>query len=334
MIRSTGQRLCYDEQGRTIDCSDTGQDAALCLGNAWPDPRFEIHTQTALDRRTNLVWPRNANLFDYPVTWPEALELIEHMNHEQALGFADWRLPNRGEMLSLIDYQTKKPPLPKGHPFHGVILNWYWTSTSAAIHPGYAWHVHMEGARTFYGRKDQYALTWPVRGGKPDRLRQTGQAACYDTQGRMVPCSGTGQDGEFRFGLPWPAPRFEVHGKVAHDRLTGLFWMTKANVAEESMSWQQALSLVEGLRNRRAGKRADWRVPNILELESLVDCSAHNPALPTGHPFFEVQEAYWSSTTSFFETDWAWVLYLHKGALGVGFKAKREFAVWPVAGGL
>ena len=41
--------------------------------------------------------------------------------------------------------------------------------------------------------------------------------------------------------------------------------------------------------NRQRGGTYSWRLPNINELESLVDCSAHSPALPHGHPFRDVQ---------------------------------------------
>lgn len=77
--------------------------------------------------------------------------------------------------------------------------------------------------------------------------------------------------------------------------------------------------------------RIGWRLPNINELESLVDCARHSPALSLGHPFTNLSEAYWSSTTSMFEPDWAWALYLDKGAIGVGQKSGRHFRVWPVA---
>ena len=42
----------------------------------------------------------------------------------------------------------------------------------------------------------------------------------------------------------------------------------------------------------------DWRIPNIRELHSLVDFGRVAPALPDGHPFLNVQElVYWSSST-------------------------------------
>ena len=95
------------------------------------------------------------------------------------------------------------------------------------------------------------------------------------------------------------------------------------------MVWRQALAAVAELNHE--GTRIIWRLPTINELEALVDCSAHSPALPAGHPFTDVQDIYWSSTTSLFELDWAWALYLQKGATGVGQKRFARFSVWAVA---
>ena len=67
------------------------------------------------------------------------------------------------------------------------------------------------------------------------------------------------------------------------------------------------------------------------ELDARVDCAAHSQALPSGHPFADVQDTFWSSTTSLFEPDWAWALYLEKGATGVGQKRSAQFSVWAVA---
>jgi hypothetical protein len=156
----------------------------------------------------------------------------------------------------------------------------------------------------------------------------TGQVACYDARGREIPCRGTGQDGEFRLGRKWPSPRFQLADNVVIDWLTGLSWLRVANLTTGPTTWDEAFEVIEAL--NRKSKGAKWRLPNINELETLVDCSAHNPALPAGHPFENVQEAYWSSTTSMFESDWAWALYLLKGAVGVGRKDGAHFSVWAV----
>ncbi len=42
---------------------------------------------------------------------------------------------------------------------------------------------------------------------------------------------------------------------------------------------------------------SQWRMPNINELESLVDILRSNPALSAGNPFTNVANSYWSSTS-------------------------------------
>ena len=327
---STGQEKCYDPRGHEIPCQGSGQDGELKLGLPWPEPRFALRGDIVEDRLTDLHWFRDANPNTFPVTWSEALEAIAELNRNRVLGHGDWRLPNRREMRSLMSYRNRKPSLPEGHPFVNPFLGWYWTSTSSAIDPAYAWYVHLEGARMFYGRKDQYYLFWPVRG-KPINLPRTGQGNCYDAGGREIPCTGSGQDGEFHLGAPWPEPRFETRDGLVRDRVTDLIWLKNSDPAGHLLDWSEALKLIAGLNRERLGGLANWSLPNINQLESLVDCRQAQPALPNGHPFENVREGYWSSTTSFFETDWAWVLYLHKGALGVGFKNGATFHAWPVA---
>jgi hypothetical protein len=184
----------------------------------------------------------------------------------------------------------------------------------------------------FYGRKDQYYLFWPVRGAAGN-LPQTGQDRCYDSEGREIICPESGQDGELRLGAPWPEPRFEGQGELVRDRLTDLIWLRNADPAGRLLDWDGALELVVRLNRERPGGLDNWFLPNINQLESLVDCRKAQPALSTGHPFVNIRDGYWSSTTSFFETDWAWVLYLDKGALGVGHKRGVTFNAWPVAAG-
>ena len=327
---STGQTSCHDGDGRIIPCAGSGQDAESRAGIPWPEPRFEMdrYHHVVLDRLTGLMWTRHANLAEYPMTWSEALDFVAGMNRERALGFSDWRLPNRRELRSLVSHQTRRPALPGQHPFLNVFPGWYWTSTTAAISPTHAWYVHMDGARMFYGGKDQLYLVWPVRG-ESRVLPATGQRLCFNVQGREIPCHGTGQDGERRAGCAWPEPRFLVQGNKVLDHLTRLYWMRRADLTHGPVSWSVALAAVAAL-NRKPPQGELWRLPNINELESLVDCSTHIPALPRGHPFDEVQAAYWSSTTSLFELDWAWALYMEKGAIGVGQKPGRHFHVWVV----
>ncbi|MHB8159648.1 MAG: Lcl C-terminal domain-containing protein [Thermoleophilia bacterium] len=343
----TGQAYCHDADGRKIDCAGSGQDAEFSRGLAWSAPRFEVTHKsdangTVTDMLTGLVWTRDANPGEFPMDWAEAHEFVSRMNQNQEHGFEDWRLPDRRELRSLISHQTRNPALPEGHPFINVFPGWYWSTTTAAINDAFAWYVHMEGGRTFYGAKNQYYLVWPVRGEGNGVLPATGQA------------------NDSPFGAVWPEPRFEVEpgggdeagggggendGDAVRDRLTGLIWQRAADLAGEPASWEEALGAVRKLNLEDAGLSADaersgakeprrdtarWRLPNINELESLVDLSRHDPALPAGHPFTDYRDVYWSSTTSMFEPDWAWALYMNKGAVGVGRKGYARFHVWAV----
>lgn len=325
----TGQTTCHDTTGEVVPCKETGQDAEFSKGAPWPVPRFKEKNETVLDRLTGLVWAKNANITELPVMWQESFDYISGLNREQAFGYSDWRLPNRRELRSLLSHQTRKPALPGDHPFQHVYPGWYWTSTTAAINTAYAWYIHMEGGRMFYGGKEQSFLMWPVRGEGYGILPATGQRKCYDAKGNIFPCGGSNQDGELRFGRAWPAKRFMVTGDGIVDNLTGLCWFESGDLSRGQVTWEEAFQAVAEL-NTRSKSETLWRLPNINELESLVDCDTHSPALPSGHPFREIRDAYWSSTTSMFEPDWAWALYLAKGAVGVGQKRASNFYVWPV----
>ncbi|HFE48133.1 MAG TPA: DUF1566 domain-containing protein [Chromatiaceae bacterium] len=281
------------------------------------------------DLATDLVWPRDASPAGFPLTWAEALKFVADRNRRAWLGHTDWRLPNRRELRGLMSYQTRRPALPAGHPFVNVFSAWYWSGTTAVLAPSHAWYVHMEGARMFYGGKDQSYMVWPVRGVGNGVLAATGQRDCFDAEGLRIECRGSGQDGELRAGRAWPEPRFELRPEGVLDRLSGLLWRCNADLTGAPVAWPKALAAVRELAAREPA--IGWRLPNINELELLVDASRAAPALPADAPFEAVRDGYWSSTTSLFEPDWAWALYLDKGATGVGQKPGRHFHVWAVA---
>jgi hypothetical protein len=295
-----------------------------------PDLAADLAADLVQDAATGLFWPRQANPLGAPVTWAEGLAAVADMNRQGFLGFSDWRMPNRAELRSLIDHSARQPALPAGHPFRDVFLGWYWTSTSKAGQENYAWNAHFEGGRLFYSRKDEFRLLWPVRG-ESAVLPRTGQQGCFDGSGAAIACAGSGQDGELRRGLPWPAPRFAeaaVNGEEGVlDRFSGLVWLHPQRLDAGLLDWR-------GAQDFAAAQGEGWRLPDIRELESLVDAGRANPALPDELAALGsiAAEGFWSATQSGFDPAWAFVLYVQKGAVGVGFKAGREFPCWPVRG--
>ncbi|MBK6395800.1 MAG: DUF1566 domain-containing protein [Betaproteobacteria bacterium] len=64
-------------------------------------------------------------------------------------------------------------------------------------------------------------------------------------------------------------------------------------------------NLADACAMRAIGGRRGWRLPSVHELASLVDPAATNPALPSGHPFLNVQSGiYWSAAIRVNSAPW------------------------------
>jgi hypothetical protein len=107
------------------------------------------------------------------------------------------------------------------------------------------------------------------------RVPQTGQTQCWDASGNLIPCAGTGLDGEVQAGVPLPTPRFQDNrnGTVT-DKLTGLIWLKDATCATPAIfnitladalhaahtlaAPQCGLQDRRGSRSKRAGNNDPW----------------------------------------------------------------------------
>jgi len=165
-------------------------------------------------------------------------------------------------------------------------------------------------------------------------LPWTGQSKCYDSSGTEISCTGTGQDGELQVGVEWPDLRFTVSGDCVTDNLTGLMWAKNANLAGGKRSWQGALDYVTSM-NSGSGLCGyhDWRLPNVNELESLINSGEADTAWLNSQGFSNVQSNYyWSSTTDAVNTDNAWVVSVWNGDV-YGYSKSYGYYVWPVRSG-
>ena len=171
----------------------------------------------------------------------------------------------------------------------------------------------------------------------PAPVPRTGQTLCYDVDGFQLSCSGTGQDGEYQKGVAWPSPRFtDNNNGTITDNLTGLIWLKDANCFG-LRTWNIALSDSNGLLSGQCdlmdgSSVGDWRLPNRNELFSLFDIENYDPALPSGHPFYNVRFFdYWSSSTRIDRTNE--VRTVNMDIAGV-YSADKNFnqGVWPVRG--
>ena len=124
-------------------------------GAAWPNPRFTDNGNWSVtDNLTGLIWTKNADC-QGTMDWGDALAHCKALM-SGACGLTDgsvagdWRLPNRRELESLVDLRYYDPAMPntagtgqasEGDPFTNLRSSWYWSSSTLASYPSYAWGV-------------------------------------------------------------------------------------------------------------------------------------------------------------------------------------------------
>ncbi len=123
-------------------------------------------------------------------------------------------------------------------------------------------------------------------------LPRTGQTLChqYDGVSAFIPvaCAGTGQDGDTLAGI---ARSYTDNGNgTITDNATSLVWQKQ----DDGTTKTQPNALAYCNANTAALPGTGWRLPNIIELESIVDygVAAH---INTTY-FTSPQLYYWSST--------------------------------------
>jgi len=104
-----------------------------------------------------------------------------------------------------------------------------------------------------------------------------------------------------------------------------------------TQTWANALTSANTLASGACGlsdgsTAGQWHLPNRKELQSLIDRSRTNPALPAGHPFSGVYLNYWSSSAYAGDANVAWYVSVY-GYVGGVYKASTSFYVWPVRAG-
>ena len=143
---------------------------------AWPGRiRFEAvagsgsETNQIKDNLTGLIWARNANFAGEQKSWQEALDFIATTNASATLygGTNDWRLPNRRELDSLVNFgETNSSVWLNSQGFAGVQSSDYWSSTTFAGDTGDAWVVGLVYGIIRHLVKISNPYVWPVRGGQ------------------------------------------------------------------------------------------------------------------------------------------------------------------------
>ena len=129
---------------------------------------------TVTDTATGLMWQEETA---DEMTWEEAITYCEDLSLG---GYTDWRLPNRNELQSIVDYSEYNPAVDT-NAFPDTMSSDYWSSTTNAdltdnawlvnFNYGYVYTVHAwiailyNGGVSHDGKSDSYYVR-AVRGGQ------------------------------------------------------------------------------------------------------------------------------------------------------------------------
>jgi hypothetical protein len=279
----TGQTLCYNDS-TNMDCPGIGEtfygqdtqygDMRYCASKSFDILGTEPE-EIVTDNNTGLIWQRTFSINSN--SWKSA---VSYCNGLVYAGKADWRLPTRKELATLIDYGRYNPSVDT-FTFPSIKSNNYWSSS-------------------FFVHDTDDA--WIVDSGKGSVVN------IHKNNGGQVICVR---------GIDWtPVGIFEelaISGEViVKDTATGLIWQKEYSGV---LTWVNALSYCE---NSNYAGYADWRLPNIEELKTLIDDSIIIPGAPSTD--------FWSSSSYVGDIRFAWNMNLPEGQVDISVKTGQSYA--------
>jgi len=158
-----------------------GDDGFIQAGIEWSAPRFTDNGDgTVNDTLTGLMWLKDGGCFRK--NWSSAITTVKDFNNnpekypcrEYASDFSDWRLPNKKEIESLVNYgASNSASWINLNGFTNMNPSNYWSSTTYASYgrstssqaSSQAWVVDMKAGTSKSSGKNSIFYVLPVRSG-------------------------------------------------------------------------------------------------------------------------------------------------------------------------
>jgi len=275
-IVDTGQGNCYNSDGEAIACPAEGE-AFYGQDAQYEGAPFAFQDNgdgTVTDLNTGLMWQVTPSSQSF--SYEEAVEYAENL---ELAGYDDWRVPSTKELFSISDFS-------EGWPYFDTDVfdiagrsvskdEQYWTESYVGLTHG--------------GQVSAFGVN-----------HGTGHIKSY-------PVDGRGNYVRVVRGESYGVNDFVDNGDgTVTDVATGLMW--SQDDSGVGMDWEHALAYAEG--SELAGYD-DWRLPNVKELQSIVDYSKSpnatdsndlGPAIDTD--FFNITAL--ASGTTAYDPDYGW----------------------------
>lgn len=124
--------------------------AAFMLTTVFAMPLFAAFNSTTIngdvivtDSTTGLIWQKT---YVSDKNWLEALDYCKNLTYA---GYTDWRLPDKNELASLINYGKRNP----ASNFPNMPSNIFWSSSNSIGSSSNAWIVNFDhGPVSTYGK--------------------------------------------------------------------------------------------------------------------------------------------------------------------------------------
>jgi hypothetical protein len=227
---------------------------------------------------------------------------VQDVNAESLCGLNDWRVPMITELAGITHLGHPSKPVISSNDFpytvgsidlgYSVVETFnYWSASPYAAGSNTAWYQDFGYGFANYYDKSHGSHVRLVRG------EQRSLSFVDNHDGTVI---------ETQTGLMWAQCPCGLNGADC------------SNGIAETMTWQDALDYAE---NATLAGYSDWRLPNIKELQSLVDYNISNPAAINPAYFPNADHTDWSA--SYFAYSQApgraWYLDFNDGTTGNKF---------------
>jgi len=198
---------------------------------------------TVSDLNTGLMWVQKPPTDKY--TWADAAQVAASLNAQNFAGHGDWRLPSAKELYSIINHDKGWPYIDTRYfvcelapEIEDQVKNTqYWTSNESVA---------------VAGRPEAFGVNFA-----------TGHIKAYPVgMGSYVRCVRGNPD----YGKN---DLVANNDKTITDRATGLMWSQEDS--QKGLNWEEALAWVQARNGEDYLGHNDWRLPNVREMQSIVD---------------------------------------------------------------